>query len=152
LLECETLNRRQKLLTNHFQTAIMKKNFLLILAVALFVAVAFTSCDTATGQGAGWGATTGAILGAAATGHARGAVVGALIGANTGALIGASIDEAHAVRYGPRPRGGYPFAEPTERPGFYVSPYPPHQIYNLRHVPPGGLVEDSVGGGYFRKP
>lgn len=130
----------------------MKKNILLIIAVALFVAVAFTSCDTATGQGAGWGATTGAILGAAATGNVRGAAVGALIGANTGALIGASIDEAEAVRYGPRPRGGFPFAQPTERPGFYISPYPPHQIYNLRHVPPGGLVEDAVGGGYFRKP
>jgi len=130
----------------------MKKHFLLIIAIALFVAFAFSSCDTATGQGAGWGAVTGAVLGAAATGDARGAAVGALIGANTGALIGASIDEADAVRYGPRPRDGFPYARPTERPGFYVSPYPPHQIYNLRHVPHGGLVEDAVGGGYFRKP
>ena len=130
----------------------MKKNILLIISIALFVAFAFTSCDTATGQGAGWGATTGAVLGAAATGNVRGAAVGALIGANTGAIIGASIDEANAVRYGPPPRGGFPFAQPTERPGFYVSPYPPHQVYNLRHVPPGGLVEDAVGGGYFRKP
>jgi predicted small secreted protein len=135
-----------------FNRTIMKKHFLLIIAIALFVTFAFTSCDTATGQGAGWGATTGAILGAAATGDVRGAAVGALIGANTGALIGASIDEADAVRYGPRPRGGFPYAQPTERPGFYVSPYPPHQIYNLRHVPHGGLVEDAVGGGYFRKP
>jgi predicted small secreted protein len=130
----------------------MKKHFLLIIAIALFVAFAFSSCDTATGQGAGWGATTGAILGAAATGNVRGAAVGALIGANTGALIGASIDEAEAVRYGPRPRGGFPYASPTDTPGFYVSPYPPHQIYNLRHVPHRGLVEDAVGGGYFRKP
>lgn len=130
----------------------MKKHFLLIIAIALFVAFAFTSCDTATGQGAGWGATTGAILGAAATGNVRGAAVGALIGANTGALIGASIDEAEAVRYGPHPRGGFPYASPTDRPGFYVSPYPPHQVYNLRHVPHGGLVDDAVGGGYFRKP
>jgi predicted small secreted protein len=135
-----------------FNRTIMKKHFLVIIAIALFVTFAFTSCDTATGQGAGWGATTGAILGAAATGDVRGAAVGALIGANTGALIGASIDEADAVRYGPRPRGGFPYAQPTERPGFYVSPYPPHQIYNLRHVPHGGLVEDAVGGGYFRKP
>jgi len=130
----------------------MKKHLLLIIAVALFVAFALTSCDTATGQGAGWGATTGAILGAAATGNVRGAAIGALIGANTGALIGASIDEAQAVRYGPPPRGGFPFARPTDTPGFYVSPYPPHQVYNLRHVPHGGLVEDAVGGGYFRKP
>lgn len=130
----------------------MKKHFLLILSIALFVAFAFTSCETATGQGAGWGAATGAVLGAAVSGNAEGAAVGALIGANTGALIGASIDEAEAVRYGPRPRGGYPYAQPTERPGFYVSPYPPHQIYNLRRIPRGGLVEDAVGGGYFRKP
>jgi predicted small secreted protein len=135
-----------------FASDIMKKHFLLIISIALFIAFAFSSCDTATGQGAGWGAVTGAVLGAATTGDARGAAVGALIGANTGALIGASIDEADAVRYGPRPRGGFPYAQPTERPGFYVSPYPPHQIYNLRHVPHGGLVEDAVGGGYFRKP
>jgi predicted small secreted protein len=138
--------------SKHFHQDIMKKHILLIIAVALFVAFAFTSCDTATGQGAGWGATTGAILGAAATGNVRGAAVGALIGANTGALIGASIDEAEAVRYGPPPRSGFPFARPTDTPGFYVSPYPPHQTYNLRHVPHGGLVEDAVGGGYFRKP
>jgi hypothetical protein len=139
-------------LSNKFHQ-IMKKNLLPIIAVALFVAVAFTSCETATGQGAGWGAATGAILGGLTSRHSvEGAAVGALIGANTGALIGASIDEANAVRYGPRPRSGFPFARPTETPGFYVSPYPPHQVYNLRHVPPGGLVEDAVGGGYFRKP
>ena len=130
----------------------MKKNLLPIIAVALFVAVAFTSCETATGQGAGWGAATGAVLGAVAGGHVEDAAVGAIIGANTGALIGASIDEANAVRYGPRPRGGYPFAQRTERPGLYVSPYPPHRVYDLRHVPHGGLVEDQAGGGYFRKP
>jgi predicted small secreted protein len=131
----------------------MKKNLLAIIAVALFIAVAFTSCETATGQGAGWGAATGAVLWGLTSRHsAEGAAVGALIGANTGAIIGASIDEANADRYGPPPRGGFPFARPTERPGFYVSPYPPHRVYNLRHVPPGGLVEDEMGGGYFRKP
>ena len=130
----------------------MKKHILVAISIALFVAFAFTSCETATGQGAGWGAATGAVLGAVATGDTRGAAVGVLIGAHTGAVIGASIDEAEAVRYGPRPRGGFPHGRPTERPGFYVSPYPPHQVYNLRHVPHGGLVDDAVGGGYFRKP
>ena len=130
----------------------MKKNLLPIIAVALFVAVAFTSCETAPGQGAGWGAATGAVLGGLASHRVEGAAVGAIIGANTGAIIGASIDEANAVRYGPPPRGGFPFARPTETPGFYVSPYPPHRVYNLRHVPHGGLVDDEVGGGYFRKP
>ena len=130
----------------------MKTNNLLMGAVLLLGAFAFTSCDTATGQGAGWGAATGAVLGAAATGNVRGAAVGALIGANTGAIIGSSIDEAEAVRYGPRPPGGFPFGRRTDTPGFYESPYPPHQIYNLRGIPHGGLVEDRVGGGYFRKP
>jgi predicted small secreted protein len=130
----------------------MKKHILLAISIALFVAFALTSCETATGQGAGWGAATGAVIGAVAGGHVEDAAVGAIIGANTGAIIGASIDEANAVRYGPRPRGDFPFARPTDRPGFYVSPYPPHQVYNLRHVPHGGLVDDAVGGGYFRKP
>jgi predicted small secreted protein len=129
----------------------MKKN-LLIISALLFASFVFTSCDTATGRGAGWGAGTGAILGAAATGDVRGAAVGAVIGADTGAMIGASIDEAQAVRYGPRPRGGYPYGRRTDTVGFYRSPYPPHRIYNLRGIPHGGLVEDSVGGGYFRKP
>jgi predicted small secreted protein len=130
----------------------MKKNIFLIVSGLLLTSFAFTSCDTATGQGAGWGAATGAILGAVATGNVRGAAVGAVVGANTGAIIGSSIDEAEAVRYGPRPRGGFPFGSRTDTPGFYQSPYPPYQIYNLRHVPHGAVVEDSVGGGYFRKP
>jgi predicted small secreted protein len=105
----------------------MKNNNLLIVSVLLFASFAFTSCDTATGRGAGFGAATGAIL-------------------------GASIDEDQAVRYGPRPRGGFPYGRRTDTRGFCQSPYPPYQIYNLRRVPHGGLVEDSVGGGYFRKP
>jgi predicted small secreted protein len=130
----------------------MKANNLFIISTLALAAVALTSCDTATGQGAGWGAATGAVLGAAATGRAEGAAVGALIGANTGAIIGASIDEAHAVRYGPPPYSGYPYGRRTETRGFYQSPYPPHQVYDLRGVPHGSLVEDRVGGGYFRKP
>jgi predicted small secreted protein len=109
-------------------------NFLFVLAL-LVSAFALTSCDTATARGAGWGAATGAVLGAAATGDVRGAVAGAIIGADTGALIGASIDEEQAVRYGPRPSGGFPYGRRTDTPGFYQSPYPPHQIYNLRGVP-----------------
>src|SRR4051794_37039724 len=97
-------------LLSNFPT-IMKEHTLFTIPIALFVAFAFSSCETATGQGAGWGAATGAIIGGLTSHHAaEGAAVGALIGANTGALIGASIDEANAVRYGPHPRGGYPFA------------------------------------------
>jgi len=99
----------------------MKKNILLMAALLGTASLTLTSCDTAIGTGAGWGAATGAILGAAATGDVRGAAVGAVVGANTGALIGASIDEAEAVRYGPRPRGGFPYARRTDTPGFYQS-------------------------------
>ena len=70
----------------------------------------------------------------------------------TGAIIGAQIEEDQAVRYGPRPPGGFPFGRKTETRGFIESPYPPYQVYDLRGVPHGGLVEDRVGGGYFRKP
>jgi predicted small secreted protein len=130
----------------------MKKTNILIVFAMCFAAFGLNSCDTATGQGAGWGAVSGAVLGAAVTGDVRGAAIGAVVGANTGALIGASIDEEQAVRYGPRPRSGFPYGRRTETPGFYYSPYPPHQVYNLRGIPHGGLVEDRVGGGYFRKP
>ena len=78
---------------------------------------------------------------------------GQLIGANTGVLIGRP--STKPTQFATRRRPGarrFPFARPVETPGSHQSPYPPHQIYNLRHVPPGGLVEDRVGGGYFRKP
>ena len=130
----------------------MKKNSFLILSTLALVSVIFTSCDTPSGQGAGFGATAGAILGAATTGTVRGAVTGAALGAVTGAIIGAQIEEDQAVRYGPRPGGGFPYGRRTDTPGFVQSPYPPFQVYDLRGVPHGGLVEDRVGGGYFRKP
>ena len=130
----------------------MKANNLLTISALALSALAVTSCETPTGQGAGWGAATGAVLGAAATGDVRGAATGAVIGATTGAIIGASIEEDQAIRYGGRPHGGYPFGRRTQTPGFYQSPYPPYQIYNLRGIPHGAIVDDRVGGGYFRKP
>ena len=145
-------NLPSDLFLNRSSKQIMKKKNILIVSALLFSSLALSSCDTATGQGAGWGAATGAVLGAAATGRGEGAAVGALIGANTGAVIGASIDEARAVRYGPPPDRGYPYGRRTEGRGFYRSPYPPYQVYDLRGVPHGSLVEDRVGCGYFRKP
>ena len=130
----------------------MKANNLLTISALTLSALAVTSCETPTGQGAGWGAATGAVLGAAATGDVRGAATGAVIGATTGAIIGASIEEDQAIRYGARPHGGYPFGRRTQTPGFYQSPYPPYQIYNLRGIPHGAIVDDRVGGGYFRNP
>ena len=130
----------------------MKKHFLLIIAIALFVAFAFSSCDTATGQGAGWGAVTGAVLGAAATGDARGAAVGALIGAHTGATIGAMIELDERGYYDGHPRDYYPYARPTDTRGVVQSPYPPHALVDVRGIPHGALVRDSTSGRVFRKP
>src|SRR4051812_32816675 len=108
----------------------MKVNTFLIIPALALTALAFSSCETATGQGAGFGAAAGAILGGVASGDASGAATGAIIGATTGAIIGASVDEANANRYGTRPHSGYPYGHRTDTPGFYQSPYPPHQVYN----------------------
>lgn len=130
----------------------MKAKNLLFISGLTFSALFLSSCETPTGQGAGFGAAAGAIIGAAATGDVQGAATGAIIGATTGAIIGASIEEDRAVRYGPRPRSGFPYGRRTDTPGFYQSPYPPYQVYNLRGIPHGALVDDRAGHGYFRKP
>ncbi len=110
-----------------------------------------SSCETPVGQGAGFGAATGAIIGGAATGRVRGAAIGAGIGALSGALIGAAIEEDQA-RYYHAPPGGYPYAQRTGTPGYVYSPYGPHNIIDVRGVPPGALVRDPSTGGIFRKP
>ena len=131
---------------------IMKKNSLLIVSALALGAFTLTSCDTPTGQGAGFGAATGAIIGAAATGTVRGAAAGAAIGAASGAIIGAAVEADERGYYEGHPMGYYPYGRHTGTPGYIQSPYPPHQIYNLRGVPHGGLVQDTVAGRYFRKP
>ena len=140
----------------------MKKMKSLLVAAAALGALALSSCETATGRGAAIGAGTGAAIGAIAAGGGphgygsrgdtvRGAIAGAAIGTAAGALIGAAVDEENANRYG-APRGGrYPYGQRVGN-GLVESPYPPHQVYDLRGVPRGGLVEDRVGRGYFRKP
>jgi hypothetical protein len=132
--------------------SIMNNYCLSTVAAAFLVSFALTSCETPVGQGAGIGAATGAIIGGAATGHVRGAAIGAAAGAAAGALIGAAVEEDQAARYGPPPSGGYPFARRTGTPGYVYSPYPPHNIIDVRGVPPGELVRDTSTGGIFRKP
>lgn len=127
------------------------KSISFVLALVL-ITVGLTSCETPTGQGAGWGAATGALIGAAATGNVQGAATGALIGGASGAIIGAAVEADQANRYGRAPSRGYPYGRSTGTPGYYQSPYPPYQVYNLRGIPHGALVDDRVGGGYFRKP
>jgi hypothetical protein len=135
----------------------MKMNRLAVVALAAVGAFSFNSCETATGTGALVGAGVGAAIGSNTGGHgyyhngnAGNTIAGAAIGAGAGALIGAAIDANRATRYGP-PRGDYPYGTRIGG-GLVASPYPPHQAYDLRGVPPGGLVDDRVGRGYFRKP
>jgi hypothetical protein len=110
------------------------------------------SCDTYAGQGAGYGAATGAIIGGATTGRVRGAAVGAAIGAASGAIIGAAISEEEARRYGPPPPSGYPVARWSGTPGLVISPYPPHNLVDVRGIPHGASVRDPSTGGIFIRP
>ncbi len=128
----------------------MKKNCLAAVSALVVGSFALSSCETPVGQGAGIGAATGAIVGGAATGHVRGAAIGAAIGAGTGALIGAAVEEDQATRYGPVPNGGYPIGR-WEGHGLVKSPYT-GRVYDVRGVPPGGLVRDVDVNRVFRRP
>ena len=125
--------------------------YLGLISGAALLGLTLNSCDAPTGAGAGYGAAAGAVLGAAATGRVRGAAIGAAAGAATGALIGHAIQEDREGRYGPPPRGGFPFGRYAGRPGFYYSPYT-GRIYDLRDVPHGGLTRDIETDQFFRRP
>src|SRR2546423_10593972 len=129
----------------------MKKKIFAVVSPVALLALLMSSCDTPTGQGAAAGAGAGAIIGGLATGHTRGAAIGAAAGAATGALIGHAIQEDRAREYGPAPEGGYPLARWSGRPGLVISPYPPHNLVDVRGIPPGELVRDPSTGGIFRK-
>ena len=133
----------------------MKMKSFAAVAVVALGAMALNSCETATGTGALVGAGAGALVAGGHPGHhghrSRGdTIAGAAIGAGVGALVGAAIDANNANAYGP-PRSDYPYGRRVGR-GLIQSPYPPHQVYDLRGVPRGALVDDRVGRGYFRKP
>lgn len=130
----------------------MKQNYLVAISAVALAAFGLSSCDTPVGQGAGFGAATGAIIGGAATGHVRGAAVGAAIGAGTGALIGAAVEADQRGYYGGRPMSDLPYARFSGSPGIVISPYPPHNLVDVRGIPRGAVVRDTSTGGYFRKP
>jgi hypothetical protein len=130
----------------------MNKYFLSAISSILFISFALSSCETPVGQGAGFGAATGAIIGGAATGRVRGAAIGAGIGAATGALLGAAVEADQTGYYEGRPMGYYPWGRPTGSRGFVYSPYPPHNIVDVRGIPHGALVRDPSTGGIFRRP
>jgi hypothetical protein len=126
----------------------MNKKYFAMLSLVSLEALALNSCDTPTGQGAAAGAGAGAIIGGLAGRGPRSAAIGAAIGAATGALIGHVIQEERA---GTPPSGGFPLARPSDRYGFYNSPYT-GRAYDLRGVPPGGLTRDVDTGQIFRRP
>ena len=133
----------------------MKLNHLTVMALGALSLLTLNSCETATGTGALVGAGAGALIAGGHHGHhghhsRANTLAGAAIGAGAGALIGAAIDADRATRYGPA-RSSYPYGRRVGR-GLVQSPYPPHQVYDLRGVPRGALVDDAVGRGYFRKP
>ena len=133
----------------------MKKYFIPTIAAAILLAMGLGSCETPEGQGAGFGAVTGAatgaLIGAAATGTGQGAGIGAAAGAVAGALLGAAVAQNQAQYYHPPP-GGYPVAHWTGTPGYVYSPYPPHNVIDVRGVPRGAWVRDPSTGGIFVKP
>jgi Glycine zipper len=141
-----TSDQQQRVMRINKTTALAAVSALTLCVLGL------NSCDTYAGQGAGYGAAAGAIIGGATTGKVRGAAVGAAIGAASGAIIGAAISEEEARRYGPAPAGGYPVARWSGTPGLVVSPYPPHNLVDVRGIPHGALVRDPSTGGIFVRP
>lgn len=100
------------------------------------------SCSSPAGSGAVAGAATGAVVAGP---------VGAAVGAAGGAIVGAAVGATEVKSYGRAPRGGWPVAAPAERPGLVVSPYT-QRVYDVQHVPHGGLVRDVDVNKLFRVP
>ena len=108
---------------------------------AVTAAALLSGCDTYEGQGAAYGAGAGAIIGGLAGDNVRSAAAGAAAGAATGALIGAIIHENERSRYyQDAPPEGYPYGRRTEYPALVRSPYYPHNLIDVRGIPPGALV------------
>jgi hypothetical protein len=132
-------------------TNTMKKHFMTAAAsAAVLTTLALNSCDTPTGQGAGIGAASGALIGAGAAGG-RGAAIGAGAGLLAGALVGAAIESDQERNYH-APPGGYPYARPSETPGYVYSPYGNHNLIYVRDIPHGAKVRDTSTGGIFLNP
>ena len=132
----------------------MKMKTFAAVAAASLGALALSSCETATGTGALVGAGTGAVL--ASGGHhghhnTGDTIAGAAIGAGVGALIGAAIDADERGYYNGHPGDYYPVGRRVGK-GLVQSPYPPHQVVDVRGIPHGALVRDPSSGRPFRKP
>lgn len=129
----------------------MKIHRLAVVAAVALGALAFNSCETATGTGALVGAGTGALIGNAGGGSRGSTLAGAAIGAGAGALIGAAIDADERGYYQGHEADYYPMGRRVGS-GLVRSPYPPHAVVDVRGIPHGALVRDPASGRPFRKP
>lgn len=130
----------------------MKKSPALICLVPVF-ALTFAGCES-SGDSALAGAAAGAALGGLIGGSGHDALHGAAIGAGAGYLIGKLVRHEREHRY--YREGDYyrnlPYAEPTERYGFVVSPYRPHNLIDVRGIPHGAQVLDPSCNRAFINP
>ncbi|MEA3207999.1 MAG: Glycine zipper [Chthoniobacter sp.] len=136
----------------------MKKTLPLI-SFGLFVAMIFSGCGS-SGDNALAGAAAGAAIGGLLHGRGSDALRGAAIGAGAGYLIGKAINHHRRYdrerEYSGRPpyeeEDNLPYARPTNRYGFVTSPYPPHNLIDVRGIPRGAQVEDPSCGQAFINP
>ncbi len=137
-----------------------------VVCASLLTSFTFSGCET-PGQTALAGAATGAAVGGLIHGRGRDALVGAAVGAGVGYVAGKIAQQRRGDRYyeddyyysrrsyygGTRYRGArYPVGEPTERRGFVVSPYPPHNVIDVRGIPRGARVMDPSVNRVFITP
>jgi hypothetical protein len=137
-----------------------KKKLIPVISFSLVTAFIFSACDT-PGQTALAGAATGAAVGGLIHGRGRDALTGAAIGAGAGYVIGKIAQQRRGEQYNDDdtyyrqtpPRGRrYSVGEPTERPGFVVSPYPPNNLIDVRGIPRGAKVMDPSVNRVFITP
>ena len=141
----------------------------------LFVAFAFSGCET-TGQNVLLGAATGAAVGGALHGRGDQALAGAAIGAAGGYLLGKAVQHDRRRVYGEGYEDGrgdrysddrrddrysrddryddrrYPVGRFTGRSGFVTSPYAPYHRIDVRGIPHGAQVVDPSCNKIFINP
>ena len=138
------------------------KKLVPIASLLLLVSFAFSGCDT-PGESAGAGAAAGALIGAAAGGRPIDVLNGAAIGAGTGYVVGKIAQHERREEEGYyddqyqgdnryRDDRGYPVGQPSRRPGFVFSPYPPHNRIDVRGIPSGAKVLDPSVNRVFINP
>ena len=117
-------------------------------------AIALISCATpypAEEVGTSASTTVGNL-----TGQRRDGITGDPIGTRPNYLIGVLADNrgryadgAYRASY---PVSRYPLATTTDRPGIVRSPFPPHNLIDVRSIPPGARVVDSSVNRVFTRP